>query len=214
LECSEVGNDEVGKAVRRTWAVLLAVPLAASILLAGCGGDSKTDASRSSIASSSPTTTAAPSTTSGSPTSIASPVTDPNIPAAARAYTPVGAEAFVRYFYSQLNVAWTKPSSGLLSALSSPSCKSCAGLEATATDLVKKGQHYDGSPVTIVSVNHLGEGIPGHPEILVRFTQENRNVIDEAGHVVLTDQRKQGKFVATLGWSSRGWSVATVKSLA
>jgi len=183
------------------------------MLLTGCGGDTRPDASRSSTASSLPTTTAAP-TTSAPTTSTTSPTTDPNIPAAARLHTPAGAEAFVRYFYSQLNVAWTKPSSGLISALSSPSCKSCAGLEATATDLVKKGQHYNGSPVTIVSVNHLGEGIPGHPEILVRFTQENRNVIDRTGNVVLTDQRKQGKFVATLGWSSRGWAIASVKSLA
>jgi hypothetical protein len=197
LECSDDGNDEVGKAVRRTSAALLALPVAASMLLTGCGGDTKPDASRSSTASSLPTTTPAP-TTSARTTSTTSPTPDPNIPAAARLHTPAGAEAFVRYF----------------SALSSPSCKSCAGLEATAADLVKKGQHYDGSPVTIVSVNHLGEGIPGHPEILVRFTQENRKVIDKAGNVVLTDQRKQGKFVATLGWSSRGWSVATVKSLA
>jgi hypothetical protein len=197
--------------VKRTSAALMAVPLAASMLLAGCGGDAKPDTSSSSTPTSSSTTTAP--TTTAPPTS-ASPTVDPNIPAAARAHTPAGAEAFVRYFYTQLNVAWTKPSSGLISTLSSPSCKSCAALEATSVDLVKKGHRYDGPPVTIVSVGNIGEVSPGHPEVLVRFTQERRNVIDSSGHVVLTDQRKQGKFVAALGWLSSGWSVETVKALA
>ena len=177
--------------------------LAASILLAACGGDSKPGGSSSSTTASSPTTGSASPTTA-----------DPNIPAAARAHTPAGAEAFVRYFYIQINTAWTKPSAGLISALSSPGCKSCAELEATAAELVQKKQHYDGAPVTIVSVGGLGEESPGHPDVLVEFIQEHRDVIDASGHVALTDERKQGKFVATLGWSSRGWSVATVKSLA
>src|SRR5665647_1286546 len=82
LECSDDGNDEVGKAVRRTSAALLAVPVAASMLLTGCGGDTKPDASRSSTASSLPTTTPAP-TTSARTTSTTSPTPNPNIPAAA-----------------------------------------------------------------------------------------------------------------------------------
>jgi hypothetical protein len=188
--------------VKKTSAALLA----ASMLLAGCGGDAKPDPSSSN------TTGPSPTTTNPAPTNSAT--TDPNIPAAARAHTPAGAEAFVRYFYAQVNVAWTKPTSGVISALSSPSCKSCAALEATAADLVKRKQHYDGAPVTIVSVGGLGETSPGHPEVLVEFIQEERNVIDASGHVALTDKRQQGKFVVTLGWSGQGWSVVTVKSLA
>ena len=199
--------------MKKTSAALLAVPLAASmLLLSGCGGDSKPTASSSNTTTSSPTTTSAPATTP-SPTTTTR-TTDPNIPAAARAHTPAGAEAFVRYFYSQVNTAWSKPKAGLISSLSETTCKSCAALEGTAADLVKNGQHYDGPPVTIVSVAPMGEVDAGHPQILVLFTQEHRNVIDRAGHVVLTDQRKPGKFVATLSWSSRGWSVATVKALA
>jgi hypothetical protein len=183
----------------------LASLLLGSVLLAGCGGDAKPDASSSSTSAPSPTTTAPPT---------ASPTTDPNIPVAARAHTPAGAEAFVRYFYSQVNTAWTKPNAGLISALSSPGCKSCAALEATAAGLVEKHQHYDGAPVTIVTVAGLGESSPGRPEVLVVFIQEHRSVIDETGQVVLTDKRKQGKSVATLGWSGHGWLVAMVQSLA
>jgi hypothetical protein len=65
-----------------------------------------------------------------------------------------------------------------------------------------------------VSIDSLGDASPGHPEVLVQFIQEHRNVLDASGQVVLTDDRKQGKFVVTLGWSDHGWSVSTVKSVA
>jgi Family of unknown function (DUF6318) len=208
-----VQDDEVGNPVKKASVALLAVPLAASMLLTACGGDAKPTASASSTTSSAATTTSAP-TPSASPTTTATRAPDPNIPAAARAHTPAGAEAFTKYFYSQVNIAWTKPKSGLIQALSSPDCKSCAALEATAAELVKMGQHYNGPPATLVSVDQLGEGVPGHPELLVRLTQEHRNVIDRTGRVVLTDQREPGKFVATLRWSGHGWSIETVKSLA
>ena len=96
----EVGNDEVGNAVKKTSAALLAVPLVASMLLSGCGGSGKADASHSTTATSSPTSTVPP-TTSAPTSSTASPTADPNIPAAARAHTTAGAEAFVRYFYGR-----------------------------------------------------------------------------------------------------------------
>ena len=185
--------------------------LAAAILLTGCSEDAKPDGSSLSTTGSSPTTTV-PTTTPASPTT--DPTTDPNIPAAARLHTPAGAEAFVRYFYSRVNAAWTKPSAGLISALSSSGCLSCDALEATAADLVKKRQHYDGPPVTIVTVGSIGESSPGHPDVVVQSIQEHRNVKDVAGHIVLTDNREPGKFVVMLDWTDHGWSFATVKSLA
>jgi Family of unknown function (DUF6318) len=184
--------------------------LAASILLSACGGGAKPGPSSST---SSPTTTTSAPTASVTPTT-AGPTIDPNIPAAARAHTPAGAEAFVRYFYQQVNAAWTTPSAGLISALSSRVCKSCSELETTANQLLQKKQHYDGPPVTVVSVGGLADLSPSQAQILVTFIQEHRNVVDASGHVELTDERKTGKFVATLGWSTQAWSVLAVKSLA
>ena len=183
----------------------LASLLLGSVLLAGCSGDAKPDASSSTTSSPSPTTTAPPT---------ASATTDPNIPVAARAHTPAGAEAFVRYFYSQVNIAWTTPKTGLVSALSSSGCLSCDALEATAADLVNKRHHYDGPPVTIVTVGSIGEDSPGHPQVVVQSIQEHRSVRDSAGQVALTDAREPGKFVVMLDWTDHGWSFATVKSLA
>lgn len=211
LECSEVGNDEVGKAVRRTSAALLAVPLAASMLLAGCGGDSKPNASRSSTASSSPTTTAAPSTTSGSPTSTASPTTDPNIPAAARAHTPAGAEAFVRYFIERWNVAWTVPRAGILSPLCQASSNACTALEKSAARLTNAGHRYDGNPVTIKYIGVLDATNPATYEVLANLVQEHRNEIDRAGKIYVADKRKDFRVQFVLMNTGQGWLVSSLK---
>ncbi|MHB8185903.1 MAG: DUF6318 family protein [Dermatophilaceae bacterium] len=190
--------------MKRTSAVLVAVPLAVSTLLAGCGGDAKPGASSSSTSTSSPTTTAAPSTTTSSPT------TDPNIPAAARAHTPAGAEAFVRYFYDQVNLAWATPKPGVLPRLCTASSKSCASFEATAVQLEAAGNHYDGLPVTTLSVTAL-DAPAGRQSVLYKGRQERRNVVDASGRVISTDEEKSVSFEAALEWTPAGWKVFTIK---
>ena len=170
--------------------------LAASILLAACGGNNKPGGSSSSTTASSPTTGSASPTTA-----------DPNIPAAARARTPAGAEAFVRYFYSQLNVAWSTPKAGLISALSASGCKTCSALERTAADLVAKRQHYRGDVFAIKTVGSIGES-----EVLVVGEQPPGAVIDFNGSVVKSRTEAQPvKFVVTLAWSSEGWPIQEIR---
>lgn len=206
----EVGNDEAGNAVKKTSAALLAVPLAASMLLAGCGGDSNPDASRSSTASSSPTTTSAP-TTSVSPTATVTPTIDPNIPAAARAQTPAGAEAFTKYFFERLNVAWTGPRAGILSPLCQASSKACAAYEKTAARLTKEGHRYDGNPLTMKFIGVLDATNPNKYDVLVNLVQERRREIDAAGKTIVTDKRKTFRVNVELAFTDRAWSVAKMQ---
>ena len=182
--------------------MLVAVPLAASMLLAACAGDAKPGASSSSTSTSSLTTTASPTT--------ASPTTDPNIPVAARANTPAGAEAFVRYFFAQVNLAWTAPKTGALPRLCTTSSKSCASFEATAVQLKATGNHYDGLPVTTLSVTAL-DAPGGRQSVLYKGRQEKRNVVDTAGRVISTDEQKLVSFEAALEWTPDGWRVFTIK---
>jgi hypothetical protein len=198
----------VGETVKNTSAALLAVPLAASMLLiSGCGGDNKPSAS-SSATPTTPATTTVP-TTSASPTATKSQVTDPNIPQAARAHSPAGAEAFVRYFYSQLNIAWRKPEPGLISSLSAPTCKTCAAIDGSAVDLASKHQHYQGDAFVIASVASIGES-----EVLVVGEQPKGAVVDSSGSVVKSKTKAQkSKFAASLEWSSSGWRIKEIKVL-
>jgi hypothetical protein len=194
--------------VKKTSAALLAIPLAASMLLTGCGGDSKPDASPSSTATSAPTTTPAP-TTSVSPTPTATRTTDPNIPAAARAHTPAGAGAFTKYFYSQLNIAWGKPQAGLISNLSTATCKTCANLEASAVDLASKHQRYRGDVFAVATVASVSKS-----EILVVGEQPPGAVIDSKGSVVKSKTKAQKtKFIVAIQWSSGAWHINEIKVL-
>ena len=190
--------------MKRTSAVLVAVPLAASMLLAACGGDAKPGAPSSSTSTSPPTTTASATTTD-------SPTTDPNIPVAARAHTPAGAEAFVRYFYSQLNVAWTAPRAGILSPLCQPSAIACAVNEKTASRLVNQGHRYDGNPVTVKVIAALDSAGTNRLDVLANVVQERRSEIDAAGKTYVTDERKDLRLDFELLYTGQAWSVASTK---
>ena len=199
--------------MKRTSAGLLAVPLAASMLLAGCGGDPKPDASPSRTTAPSPTTsTSSPTTTSASPTSTAGPTTDPNIPAAARANTAAGAEAFTRYFFEQLNRSWSTADPTLLPPLSEPGCKTCGAFTASAASFRSKNQHYKGEFFSVTSIGALGEGPKGQ-EVVVVGKQEPGAIVDQAGRVIETSVAQAGKFVMSLRWTGSGWKAVELQVL-
>jgi Family of unknown function (DUF6318) len=193
--------------VKRNLAALLAVPLAVSMLLAGCGGDAKPAAAPSSTAPSSP-----PTTTSV-PTTTATPTTDPNIPAAARAHTPAGAAAFVKYFYGQLNVAWGQPRAGLLAPLSLPDCKTCSTLEDTAADMVAKHQRMRGDTARIDSVDPGATESNGDQSVVVTGGQLATSVVDSNGQKVRDIPADRIRFLATTRWTESGWRVSEIKVL-
>lgn len=197
--------------MKRTSAALLAVPLVASLLLAGCGGADKPGASSPSTANSAPRTTAAPSTTASSPTATASPKTDPNIPAAARAHTIAGAEAFVRYFFERLNIAWTRPRAGILSPLCQTTAIACTQFERDANRLAQERHHYNGNPVTITFIGVLDATDANKFEVLANVVQERRSEVDAAGKIYVTDKRKNLRFHLVLLYTGRNWSVSSLK---
>jgi len=184
----------------------MAVPLAASMLLAACGGDAEPGPSSSSTATSSPTTSAPPTT--------ASPTTDPNIPVAARANTPAGAEAFVRYFYSQLNLAWSKPQAGLISVLSTPSCKTCANFEAEASKSVAKMEGVVGQSIVLDSVDTSDATNSARMTVLAIGYQPKTIVVDATGKTVETLQRERVRTLVTVQWDADGWRIGEIQSLA
>jgi hypothetical protein len=187
--------------VKKTSAALLA----ASMLLAGCGGDAKPDPSSSSATSPSPT-----STTNPAPTISAT--TDPNIPAAARAQTPAGAEAFVRYFYSQLNIAWSKPQAGLISRLSATTCKTCANFEREAEKSVTKHERVLGPSIVLDTVNTSDATNPAEMTVMAIGFQPKTFVVEAQGKVTQSLQREKVRSLVTLQWGAVGWRVGEIQS--
>jgi predicted lipid-binding transport protein (Tim44 family) len=191
--------------VKKTSAALLAVPLAASLLLTACGGEAKPGA----IASS-PTATAKGTAASPTPTSK----TDPNIPAAARAHTPAGAEAFVRYFYSQLNIAWSRPKAGLISSLSAATCKTCGNFEQEAAKSVNKNERVIGQSIVLSSVDTSDATNSGKMTVLAIGYQPKTVVVDAKGKPVQTLRRERVRTLVTVRWNTVGWRVDEIQSVA
>lgn len=172
----------------------------------GAGCDSSPGPAPTS-ASPSTSSTASPSPSpSGSASPTPSPTeTGPDIPAAARKKTDAGAEAFVKYFFDQFNVAWTKPEPGLIKSLSDPECQFCKKTEDTAKFLAKEGQKYKSDPATFVSAEVFGGASESEQFTDVRLTQNRVDIVDRDGKVVATDPKKALHYYVTLRWSGDRW---------
>lgn len=193
----------VGGTVKRTPVAILA----ASILLSACGGGAKPDPSASS---SLPTTSASAPTVSVSPTT-AGPTSDPNIPAAARAHTPAGAEAFVRYFFDQVNLAWATPNPTALDGLYAPTCTTCTAIRGSAADYKAKGLRYRDTPLTRISPASVTSATGATTRVNATAMQEASAVVDRDGKVVEAVPRTPSTFDLTLTWVGGGWQVSLMQ---
>jgi hypothetical protein len=176
----------------RTWRVGLA---GVCLVIGGCSGgeDPVRGLTSTASATSSPSTTA-PTTRAAS-----------DIPAAARAHTPAGAEAFVKYFYDKINIAWTTPATGILPPLSDPGCRACRAFETSAKALVGKGQRYASDPVTITNIRAVPGGSHGQQYVVARLEQHSVSVVDSAGREVSRDEEKSASTTISLVWTEGGW---------
>lgn len=138
------------------------------------------------------------------------PADPPVVPDAARAHTEAGAEAFVRFYIDQLNLAWTTPAMNLVSALSEPDCVSCATLEATTEQLVAKGQRYVSAPVSVRSAAAFGGAPSGQQLVHLVLQQHKVDVINAAGAIVTTDPPRDLNRNVVLKWRAEAWHVYAI----
>lgn len=157
----------------------------------------------------SPATATAPSTATTSATTLAYPT---DVPAEARANTPEGAKAFAKYFFAQLNKAYTTPQAGLIAPLSTDSCKSCADYEQKAFGYVREHRRYDRAAIEVLEVS-LTPGETPPPGIVwldVTAHQLPARIIDSSGATTFTVTERTGIFFVALAFRD-GWLVDSVK---
>ena len=192
--------------VRRPAAVTLAGLVTVAGVLAGCqseGTPSATTSPSASVTSASPS----PSASSPSPSASSSVV----IPADARVKSDKGAEAFVRYFFDQVNTAWMEPRPGLIASMSSRSCDFCATTEQAAQALAGAGQKYRTKPVSVRSVDVIAGAPEGQQYLYVDMVQNRSDVVDASGKVVTTDRRKDIPSNVAVLWSDGTWRMHAVE---
>ncbi|WP_157622576.1 DUF6318 family protein [Nostocoides sp. Soil756] len=188
---------------------LVVAGVLAAVVLGGCTDDA------SPVVTPSPTASSANPSPSPSPSASVSPsatASGPAIPAAARAQTPAGAEAFVRFFFDELNLAWTRPDPSVLPTLSRGECQFCKKMQARAVELSESGQRYASDPVEVKTLTVL-EGAPaGDIYFDLGLLQNAVNVIDKAGKVITSDSQKQGHFNVGVRWSAGEWKFLDMES--
>ena len=174
-------------------------------VLAGCESSASPPATTSPSAAAS---SASPSPLVTSPSPSASPSVE--IPAAARVKSDKGAEAFVRYFFDQVNTAWTTANPELIAANSESGCKSCASLRDTAAELKAKKHKYASKPVTVKDTKSLAGAPAGQQFVEADLLQNRVDIVDASGRVVSTD--KQDALLRTVGviWKGDRWLIYDV----
>ena len=133
-----------------------------------------------------------------------------DIPQAARVKSDKGAEAFARYFFDQVNVAWTTADPEPIKSNSDSGCKSCASLSGTAAELRTKHQRYAADPVTVRSAKAVAGAPTGQTFVQVDLRQNRVNIVDAKDKVVSTDKRDSFLRTVAVIWEDGRWLIYDV----
>ncbi|MBK7609766.1 MAG: hypothetical protein IPJ15_00140 [Actinomycetales bacterium] len=165
-------------------------------------------------ATSVPATSAATSPSSGTATGSATGTLayPADVPAEARVNSPAGAMAFARYFFAQVNKAYTTPQAGLIAPLSTANCKTCATYEGNSLKYVQLHQRHTLEPVQVTEVSIA----PDTPDDVTRtvdvvFVQRPSQIVDSVGAVVETLKSRQAIFAVDLVWDGSLWRVSGIQ---
>ena len=191
---------------RTTMTYAAALATAATLALAGCNGSDKN-----------PTPTPTPSsstTTSPSPSVSTSPTTTPSasasidVPAAARSHSQAGAEAFLRFYFEEVNAAYLTPTESTanrLTQISTSTCKSCSAGAADVRSLSRAGQRLAGPAFAPPSDITTQKVTDTNFRISFTMSQTDAKVIGAGGKVVDTQIAKSQSQIAALVWEEGSW---------
>lgn len=142
-----------------------------------------------------------------SPTASASVEPEP-APTGIDAPTPEGAAEFARFFYSQVELAYSQKDPTLVERLSAPGCTTCQAFIDTLVDIRDSGDRYEGVQyeITFAEAPAL-EGDEARVTIIYNGPEVVR--YDPTGRVLATEPAVQG-FEEELGLVRSGdsWLVA------
>ena len=206
--------------VARTWRYAAGLALLGALAggLVGCTSGPAgpgTTSGPTGGATSVPVTSAATSPSSGTATGSATGTLayPADVPAEARVNSPAGAMAFARYFFAQVNKAYTTPQAGLIAPLSTANCKTCAAAEQNAIDYLASGRRYDRDALAVLEVSINPETLAQGHTIDVAAHQLPARIINTSG--ATTEQIKDVKavFVLRVIRVGEAWRIDSVKVL-
>jgi hypothetical protein len=159
-------------------------------------------------------TTSSATTSTTTPRATTTPATTASvtIPAAAKAHTKDGAEAFARFYYQQAATSAVRADSSSVAALSDDSCLGCDVFVETADELAAKQHHAEKPSLTIKLVSYRSGGLDA-PVVDVACREEAIRIVDSAGGTVETYKPGVITFKTGLRWTMSGWRVKDIEVL-
>jgi hypothetical protein len=177
----------------------LVIAAALLLALAGCSDDSPTPKASASTT---------PATASPSPTGPVAPV----LPSAAKANTPVGAKAFVRYWFEAATYAMKTGETGPMDAVAGQTCKACVAISKSIHAIYSKDQRNVGGGWEIKTIDHDPRiKLPDY-RFVVRVVQPPQTLVDADGKVLDRDPRKVFVFFAGATWRGE-WQIYGLQEL-
>ena len=137
----------------------------------------------------------------------------PTVPAAARANTSAGAEAFARFYLELVNEAWMRPDPDLLRPYVLSSCRTCANDIRTAADLRRRGQRYGGKAASLGTSVVAPEHARGQRTVQIVMRQLRQHIYDKQGRVVERVPSSTAVVEVTVSRASDLWRVNTIRVL-
>ncbi|WP_347352848.1 DUF6318 family protein [Intrasporangium sp.] len=199
-----------------SYAAGLGAVVVLSSVLAGCGSGSPEPAATGAVptvsTSSGVVTGRGPVSSTPSVSATSAPTIE-GLPQAARARTREGANAFVKYYFEQVNEASVDPRRDALAGFGLPTCKTCVAFEDTINGLAAKSHRYRSAPLSERAVDGLGQDRPTDPRytVLAAMAQVGAQVIDDSGKEVKRDTRYQGSFIVDLVWREGRWVLSEIR---
>jgi hypothetical protein len=151
-----------------------------------------------------------PSATPGSETTTSS--GQAQIPEAAKANTPQGAEEFTKYFGQVLDEAFATLDSHTLKAVALPECKSCSGAISAIDGYRQRGERFVGQYAGF-SAAVFASNTDGVTRVLAHSQTDGAKVIDGQGSLVRTIPAQSGNLSVQLRFDTQ-WRVAEAQGTA
>jgi hypothetical protein len=209
---------------KRGWSTVLVLVGALALLLSGCSGDAEPNTSTVPPASSVATTSVPPTSASPKPTArpypADVPLTGHNVkpgekpplyPAAARARTQDGANAFAEFYMRTLDWAYATTNPSYMKHYTGPSCGQCLGLARGISRTAADHHWYLGGRLTIYPANQATISpvtAPADYCSKVKVDITATSVVDKTGKVFNGDGAYSGDvFKLCEKGTTSGWQI-------
>jgi hypothetical protein len=131
-----------------------------------------------------------------------------DVPAEARANTAAGAEAFVRFYFERLNVAFVEANPAALTGLSAQTCGSCASFAASVRRLRAKEQRVTLEPFRIMGMSETPASGSAKRIFSVVLVHVPTTIISGSGALITREPQERMLLDAALMRAPGGWAIA------